>query len=79
MCYTPKINCLMTEWTEWSECTCDGGCSRSREREVIRIQSCGGSRCGDTEEIETGCTEPERKSIKFKIIYFSTGKHEKTV
>lgn len=49
-----RKDCLVTDWTEWSECSasCQGpdgkGGSRVRQREVLRLDSHGGAPCPDS-------------------------------
>ena len=53
----PPEDCVMGDWTDWSECTeeCDTG-MQTRTRTIVTPASGGGAACGATEETQT-CNE----------------------
>jgi len=53
-CAYPQISCLMSQWSQWTACEAN---THSRKRGVIRVQSCGGERCGTKTESRS-CTPP---------------------
>jgi hypothetical protein len=48
-CTTPIVNCQLSPWSDWSQCTkvCDGG-TQTRTREILQQASAGGSPCPDS-------------------------------
>ena len=65
ICNNPRINCLMTQWSSWSDCKCSGPCTYHRTRSIRRLASCGGEKCGHEYE-EQGCIPPEREIKLYK-------------
>ncbi len=53
VCLTPRVNCEMNLWSEWSSCTKEFvGPRRHRQRSVHRYNSCGGTVCPHLRETE---------------------------
>jgi len=56
------VDCVISDWQEWSKCTPDCSGKRSRPRTIIQAAKYGGEACGETKEEESCdgvCTDCE--------------------
>ena len=52
------VNCVLNQWTKWSECTttCGTG-SKTRYRSIVLKASYGGKNCSGVTEMTISCRE----------------------
>ena len=64
--YSPPRDCVMSEWTEWSECKDCGWGKSKRTRKILSQPKKGGKSCGHLEE-EKKCIKKTCLDNKFKF------------